>query len=424
MSEVKAFKGTIYNSEKIKDLSKVFCPPYDVISKKDQDMYYKRSPENFIRIILERILPKDNSRENRYTRAKKTFDRWLKQGILIEDKEENFYFYSQDYIYKGERRSRLGFIGLLKLRHSAKTGIFPHENTHLEAKEDRMQLIKKIKANLSPIFVLFSDKEKMIRRIFDHYLLGKEPFIDIVDIDKTSSKVWRLSDESATKKLKEYMDDISIFIADGHHRYEVAQMFCNLMRKKKKDFTGKEDFNYIMTYFTDLNSRDLQILPIHRLVKKLPQDISELQGDFSIEKIKDKYDLFILLRKAGIAEHAFGLYKDGNFYLLRFNYPARLDQYIPVGSREFKNLDVSILQHIIFKKLKVKDKDIIYIKDEDQAINMVDEEKADAVFFLNPVKISQLRTIASGGEKMPPKSTYFYPKLLSGLVSNQFNSLK
>jgi uncharacterized protein (DUF1015 family) len=179
-----------------------------------------------------------------------------------------------------------------------------------------------------------------------------------------------------------------------------------------------------MTYFTDLNSRDLQILPIHRLVKKLPQDISELQGDFSIEKIKDKYDLFILLRKAGIAEHAFGLYKDGNFYLLRFNYPARLDQYIPVGSREFKNLDVSILQHIIFKKLKVKDKDIIYIKDEDQAINMVDEEKADAVFFLNPVKISQLRTIASGGEKMPPKSTYFYPKLLSGLVSNQFNSLK
>jgi len=424
MSEVKSFKGTVYNSEKIKDLSRVFCPPYDVISKKDQDMLYKRSPENFIRIILGKILPRDNSRDNRYTRAKKIFARWLKSSHLKEDKDDCFYFYSQDYIYKGERKSRIGFIGLLKLRHSKKTGIFPHENTHLEAKEDRMQLIKKLKANLSPIFVLFSDKDKLIRRIFDKYLLGSEPFVDTLDADKIATRVWRLTDESAIKQLKEYMKDKNIYIADGHHRYEVAQGFCSLMRKKKKNFTGKEDFNYIMTYFTDLDSRDLQILPIHRLVKRLPADIDVLQGDFSIEKVKDKYDLFILLRKAGVAEHAFGFYKEGNFYLLRFNYPARLDQYISIGSREFKNLDVSILQYIIFKKLKIKDKDVTYIKDEDQAIGLVNEEKAEAVFFLNPVKIHQLRTIATGGEKMPPKSTYFYPKVLSGLVVNQFNSLK
>ena len=425
MTEVKSFKGTVYNSQKVKDLSKVFCPPYDVISKKDQDMYHKNSPENYIRIILGKDLPKDNSRDNKYTRAKKTFDRWNKAGILKEDKENCLYFYSQEYIYKGERKNRIGFIGLLKLRHSPKKSkIFPHENTHTEAKEDRLKLMNKLKSNFSPVFVLFSDKDKIIERIFDKYLLGSDPFIDISDKDKIKTKLWKLTDDEAIKRLKEYMKDKNIYIADGHHRYEVAQIFCNSRKKKKKSFSGKEDFDYIMTYFTDLNSKELQILPIHRVLKRMPADINALQGDFSIEKIKDKYDLIILLRKAGLAEHAFGLYKDGKFYLLRFNHPSKLDQYIPVGSRDFKNLDVSILQYIVFKKLKVKDKDLIYVKDEDQAINMVDEDKADAVFFLNPVKIHQLRTIATGGEKMPPKSTYFYPKLLSGLVVNQFDSLK
>jgi uncharacterized protein (DUF1015 family) len=426
MTEINTFKAIVFNPDKVKDLSKVFCPPYDVISKKEQNMYYKKNPNNFIRVILGKDLPGDNLRENRYTRARKTFEKWLKTGILREDKERSFYFYSQEYVYKGERRSRLGFIGLLRLKQSSKKSkIFPHESTQWEAKEDRFQLIKRLKANLSPIFVLFSDKDKMISRIFDRYLLGEEPFIDISDMEGIKTRLWRLSDDTVVKRLKEYMKDKSIYIADGHHRYEVAQFFCNIMKKKKRNkFTGKEDFNYIMAYFTDLNSKDLQILPIHRLIKRLPLDINVLQGDFSIEKVKDKYELFILLRKAGIAEHAYGIYKDSKYFLLRFNYPSRLDQYISIGSREFKNLDVSILQYIIFKKLKVKDKDVVYIKDEEQAINMVDEQKAEAVFFLNPVKIEQLRIIASGGEKMPPKSTYFYPKVLSGLVINQFNSLK
>lgn len=424
MTEISPFKATVFNHEKIKDLSKVFCPPYDVISKKDQAMYYKKSPYNFIRIELNKETPKDNSRDNQFTRAKKTFDRWVKSGILKEDKEKSFYFYSQDYYYKGEKKSRLGFIGLLKLKHSSKSGVFPHENTHLAAKENRLELIKKIKANTSPIFVIFSDKDRIMKRIFDKYILGKDPIVDVLDAEKVGTKIWQLSDPEAIVLLKKCMDDKNIYIADGHHRFEVGQEFCNLMRKKKKTFTGNEDFNYIMTYFTDLNAKDLQILPIHRLIKNMPCDLSALQGLFSIEKVKEKYELFALLRKAGFAEHAYGLYKGGNFYLLRFNSPSKLDQFIETGSRELKNLDVSILQHIIFKKLNIKDKDVVYIKDEDLAINMINDNKAEAVFLLNPVKIEQLRAIAGGGEKMPPKSTYFYPKVLSGLVINKFDSLK
>lgn len=424
MTEISAFKATVFNREKIKDLSKVFCPPYDVISKKDQSMYYKKSPYNFIRIELNKESPNDNSRDNQFTRAKKTFDRWLKSGILKEDKEKCFYFYSQEYYYKGERKSRLGFIGLLKLKHSSKAGVFPHENTHLAAKENRLQLIKKIKANTSPIFVIFPDKDRIMKRIFDKYILGKQPIIDTFDVEKVRTKIWRLAEEEAIESLKKCIEDKSIYIADGHHRFEVGQEFCNLMRKKKKTFTGNEDSNYIMTYFTDLNAKDLQILPIHRMIKKMPCDISALQGYFSIEKVKDKYELFALLRKAGFAEHAYGLYKGNNFYLLRFNNLAHLDKFIETGSKELKNLDVSILQHVIFKKLNIKDKDVVYIKDEDLAIDMVNDNKAEAVFLLNPVKIVQLRAIAGGGEKMPPKSTYFYPKVLSGLVVNSFSSLK
>lgn len=424
MTEISPFKAALFNSDKIKDSSKIFCPPYDVISKKDQSMYYKKSPYNFIRIELNKESPKDNSRDNQFTRAKKTFDRWLKSGILKEDKEKCFYFYSQEYYYKGERKSRLGFIGLLKLKHSSKSGVFPHENTHLAAKENRLQLIKKIKANTSPIFVIFSDIDRIMKRIFDKYLLGKAPIIDTFDAEKVGTKIWRLYNEEAIATLKKCMEGKNIYIADGHHRFEVGQEFCNLMRKKKKNFTGNEDFNYIMTYFTDLNAKDLQILPIHRLVKKMPSDLSALQGYFSIEKVKEKYELFALLRKAGFAEHAYGLYQGNNFYLLRFNNSAHLDQFIETGSRELKNLDVSILQHVIFKKLNIKDRDIAYIKDEDLAISMVNDNKAEAVFLLNPVKIEQLKVIAGGGEKMPPKSTYFYPKVLSGLVVNRFDSLR
>ncbi|MDD2654359.1 MAG: DUF1015 family protein, partial [Candidatus Omnitrophica bacterium] len=276
----------------------------------------------------------------------------------------------------------------------------------------------------SPIFVIFSDTDRIMKRIFDKYILGNQPIIDVYDVEKVGTKIWRLSDPAAIDLLKKCMEDKSIYIADGHHRFEVGQEFCNLMRKKKKVFTGNEDFNYIMTYFTDLNAKDLQILPIHRLIKKIPNDISALQGYFSIEKIKDKYELFALLRKAGFAEHAYGLYKGGNFYLLRFNNSANLDEFIETGSKELKSLDVSILQHVIFKKLNIKDKDVIYIKDEDAAIETINDNKAEAVFLLNPVKIDQLRAIAGGGEKMPPKSTYFYPKVLSGLTINRFSSLK
>jgi len=422
MTEINSFKGIVFNPEKNKDLFKVFCPPYDVISKKDQEMYHKRSPENFIRIVLGKESSKDNDGDNKYTRAQETFNKWLKDGILIKDSESCLYFYYQEYIYKGEKKSRLGFIGLLKLQDSLDSKIFPHENTHSEPKEDRLQLIKKVKANLSPIFVLFSDKQKMIQRIFDKYIARTQPFIDILDVEETKTKVWRLTDEETINRLKEYMQDKSIFIADGHHRYEVAQTFLSQL-KKEREVGGKEDFNYIMAYFTDLDSRDLQILPIHRVIRKASVSIEVLKEYFSFEKVKDKYALFILLRKAGLAEHAYGLYQKSSFNLLRLNSSAHIEQTIPAGSSEFKKLDVSALQYLILNKLGVQEKDLIYVKDEDEAMKMVDEDRAEFVFFLNPVKINQLRTIASGGERMPPKSTYFYPKLLSGVVINKFSSL-
>ncbi|MDP3014798.1 MAG: DUF1015 domain-containing protein, partial [Candidatus Subteraquimicrobiales bacterium] len=298
MTQIKAFPATIYNQEKVKSLDKVFCPPYDIISQEDQEFYYQLHPQNFIRLILNKKEASDDSSSNRYTRAKKTFENWQEEQVLVKDKQDCLYFYLQEYLWRGEKRKRMGFIALMRLEEEAEKKIFPHEKTHLGPKEDRLELLKNVRANLSPIFVLFSDKEKNIVRVWSEKLCQEKPFIDSTDKDKVNHKLWRVYDGKLVNRIVADMRDKSIFIADGHHRYEVALEFRRQMIAQKGSSTGKEDFNYVLTYFTNLDSKDLLILPTHRLVKKLNQDLSFLEQYFRIEKVKNKNDLLVLLVKA------------------------------------------------------------------------------------------------------------------------------
>jgi len=418
MTLIKPFKAIHYNPNKIDDFSKVVCPPYDVISKEQQNQYHSLSPYNFIHLDLGWESPKDDEVNNKYTRAQTTFEEWLAKGILMEDEKPAIYFYKQEYKILGQRHARLGFIALMKLQNEGESRIYPHENTQSAAKEDRFQLCCALKSHLSPIFVAFTDRSRKIESIFAKHFSTKDPFIVVADEDGVRHMIWRLTDEELIRDIQESLEEQPLFIADGHHRYEVAQQYRRLKLRNKPKTNEPSPFDYMMTYFTNIESKDLKIFPIHRVVKKLSKSLDFLEEFFRIDRIKNKDDLAILLAQAGRNESAIGLYQRQGIKLLRLRNKALIDQHIREGSREYRQLVVTILQHFVFNRLGLltDNNNIFYTKDLQQVISMVDNHEADAGFILNPVQIQQIKAIALNGERMPPKTTYFYPKVLSGLA--------
>jgi len=282
MTQIKPFKGVYFNSEKVGDLSQVVCPPYDVISTEEQNEFHNKHPQNFIRVLLGIEKSRDNRYDNKYTRARKTFDDWLRKGILKEDNKSCIYFYRQEFMIRGEKHFRLGFISLMRLFDKNESKVLPHENTHFSAKEDRIRLWRNVKANLSSIFVGFSDKDKKVEKIFQSHVSTQEPFIDIKDQENTRHTMWRLEDTKLINEIKDTLDGQHLFIADGHHRYEVAQELKRTMLAKKKRVNGQEACNFIMTYFTNIDARNLCIFPIHRVIKKLKHKLDFLGDNFRI----------------------------------------------------------------------------------------------------------------------------------------------
>lgn len=422
MTRIRPFKAVHYNPAKVGSLACVMCPPYDVISADEQSEYYNASPYNFIRVDLGKEKAGDNKAENKYTRAEKTFHDWLAKGILVQDEKPCIYYYKQEYSVRGQKHSRMGFISLMKLPNEDDSSIFPHENTHTHAIEDRFELWGLLKSNLSSIFVCFSDKERKVEKIFASKVSISKPILDVVDNDKVRHLLWRLDDPVLIEEIAGSLENQNLFIADGHHRFKVALELRRVKSKRRSKNNGSEPYNYVMTYFTNMDSKDLQILPMHRIIKKLPANLDFLEDTFRIDRVKTKEDLLILLAKAGQNEHAFGLYTRDGIKLLRLKNNNLIDLNIHEGSKEFRALDATILKYFVLDRLGIKSDDIIYTKDSDHATRMVDDHHADACFILNPVKIGQLKAIALNGERMPPKTTYFYPKVLSGLTVYKMDS--
>lgn len=427
MAKIKPFRAVIYNQEKIKDLSSVVCPPYDVIPDNRRQYYYDKSRYNFLHMLL----GKDVSGEDKYQRSASYFKDWLKDDVLIQTSEPAIYFYSQQYTIRGEKRVRLGFISLLHLGDE-KQSAFGHEHTRLEAKEDRLRLLKQVNANLSPIFIIFSDKKRLIQRIYQQCIEGEAPFINVTDDEKVTHKLWRISSADLVKKMQLDMKGADIFIADGHHRYEVSCAYRDEMKRKLGGaFTGEESFNYTLAYFTNTDSRDLSILPIHRLLSldagiDLENFKLDLKNYFDVEEVKDKKRFFFLMEKGGRTEHVLGMYNDKRYWLLRLKNVLILDKIIADKPKVFRTLDVCILNAIILKKILGVDledkKNLIFNPDADEFIEKAGANRSSVAFFLNPVKVEQITSVALLGERMPAKSTYFYPKVLSGLLINRLNN--
>lgn len=414
----------VYNKDKVKDYAKVVCPPYDIISLPQKQMYEERSKENLVHLLL----PDAKDGQDKYQHAAEIFKNWIKEGVLKPEDKPAVYFYSQEYNIRGEKKIRLGFILLMHLGEKG-CSAFAHENTRQLPKEDRFKLLTQVKANLSPIFVIFQDKKRIIQRIFQKNIKENNPFIEVRDDEKTIHKLWKIDSPELISLIESSMLKEDIFIADGHHRFEVACNYRELMRQKLNSLTGEEDFNYVMAYFTNTNHRGLSILPTHRLIKldatfSFEEFKIKIKEYFELEEIRDKIKFFLYLQKCARSEHAIGMYKNGKYWLLRLKNVKILDKMISNKPKEYRTLDVSILNSIVFKHILGFDPEvkgnITYAHDAEEFITASDNDSNSIAFFLNPVKIEQIIALALVGEKMPPKSTYFYPKVLSGLVINKF----
>ena len=406
-----------YNIDKVKDFGLVMAPPYDVISEQQQRELHTKSSNNFAHIDLAKKLEGDDDKNNCYTRAKGVFEQWLKDEVIVKDNEEAIYFYQQEYTIHQQKYKRLGFIALMDLTDRKDSKVCLHEKTHANIVDDRLELTKALNTNLSCIFVCYSDTQRRVEKIFNTHICSQKPVIEVVDADGIVNKVWRLTDEAAITEISQSIEGQNVFIADGHHRYQVACEYREFCRAQKGISEEKQAYDYVMTYFTNMDAKDLQIFPMHRIVRKFPEDMNFLEEFFSVDKIKTQEELLIMLAKAGHNEHFFGLYTKKGIYLVGLKNKTLLNQLIKEGSEEYKNLDATILKNLVLDRIGISSDDsIIYTKDLTDVISKVDEGEYEAGFIMNAVKIQQLKIIALNDEKMPPKTTYFYPKVLSGLT--------
>ncbi len=422
MAEINPFKGILYNPEKV-DASETMAPPYDIVTNDFKDQLYQKSPHNVIRVDFGKDKDGDNDEENRYTRASKCLTEWQEEGILTQDSDPFFYCYEMSYEVEGKTLKTRGFLGAVKIEEIGKGRIHPHEMTYSKPKSDRLNILRICNANTSPIWSLYSSKEKVASSILDE-IIKEKPFIEADIGDGVAHRLWKITDRSLIEKIKNEMSDKDVFIADGHHRYETAFAFQKEMKEKGLNKTGEEPFNHVLMFLSNMEDEGLSLLPTHRIVE-IDSDIhpKEVLGEyFDVQKISSegrsddevRREMFNMMQTK---RHSFGMYLTNadTYYALSFNGSIK-DLNLPDC---LKKLDVTVLHQFIFEKL-LNIGHYEYEMAPDIAVERANNGNFEAVFFLNNTEIQDLKKVALAGHRMPPKSTYFYPKLLTGMVIYSF----
>lgn len=419
MPEIAAFKGIVYNPAKIANVADALCPPYDVIPPEMQEALYAKSEFNAVRLEL----PKE---ENKYEAAAERLNAWLASGILRQDEREAIYPYHQTFATKdGKTFTRKGFIARCRLYEFDKGVVLPHEKTLSGPKKDRLQLFVKTAANISPIFGLYADEAKTADQALERFTASRAPFIDAMDYQNARNQVWRCDDEETIAVVKAALRDKQMFIADGHHRYETALNYRNLRMSENPHHDGDEPYNFIMTFIANIYDEGLIVLPTHRLVHSLATFdlqafLEKLKAYFAIETLSDKSAL-----KAFLAQNsrgAFGLVAKDGIFGIRLAVP--IEQAIPESMpKELKSLDVTLLHHLIIGKTlgvsaeaQAAQTNLNYSKDFDEAFEAAQKGAAQLSVMMNPTTVEEVAAVSKIGEAMPQKSTYFFPKVLTGAV--------
>ena len=427
MAVIKPFRGMRFDTEKAGELKTLCCPPYDIISEEERKEFIKQNEYNVIRLEL----PKEG--EDVYARAGEVLDMWRANGILIHEDKPAIYIYEMEFNAYNKRRSVKGMIARVKVEEFSKGVILPHEFTLSKAKTDRFNLMKATNCNFSQIYALYMDSEHTTLKTIDEQSDFDAQY-EFTDDDNITHRLWVCTDEAVIAKLIKDFADRKLYIADGHHRYETAVNYRNWCRENGISKEGDPQ-DYQMIYLVDMEHPGLIVFPTHRMVRDLEsfdknRVLKSCEEYFDIEKYTSVGNMnTVLTKQYKEGKKAFAFYcGKGEWYLLTLKDLAVMDSVLPELSPASRQLDVSVLHSLVLEKTMGIDKEnmanqinLTYTKFFEEAIMKVDKGEFQCSFILNPTRVTEIRDVAAAGEKMPQKSTYFYPKMITGMVMNDIS---
>jgi uncharacterized protein (DUF1015 family) len=416
MAEIQPLHAVHYDTRTAGALESLVAPPYDVIDDQMRSELVSKSPFN----IVEVDLPSPIEGEDPYAHAEHLYEGWMQQGVLTKEREPSIWVMRQEFSLGGQTLNRTGFFARVRVEDYGQGRIRPHERTHPGPKEDRLRLTRATRANLSPIFSLFHDPEDAAQSILVP-LTEEEPYATVADADGIANRLWRVTDPNAIADIQAALAERELLIADGHHRYETARVYA-------EEIGGEGDHNYVLQFLVSMEDPGMVILPTHRLLTNLKTSdkhegiANTLREHFDIEKVDIEH---IEPPSGGLP--AFG-YIDAHFkqpFRLTLKDPKSLEQAMPDKPDAYRRLDTAALEALVLRgPAQLSEDDIshlnglAYSSDTEDALAAINDGRADAVFIMRGTPIDQVREVAAAGETMPPKSTFFYPKIPTGLLIN------
>ncbi len=419
MADIQPLRALHYDPAKVGDLAEVTAPPYDVIDPEQRAALLARSPYNIVAIDLPEGEP------DRYRAAAQLLESWQLDGTLVRDREPAIWAHEQDYVGPdGKRRTRRGFFCRVRIEDYGPGRVRPHERTHPGPKEDRLRLTRATRANVSPIFSLYSDPELAAWKALEP-ATAEQPWGEVTDSEGTVHRLWQVADPQAIAAVQRAASGSELLIADGHHRYETMQAYA-------QEVGGEGDHRYILMCLVALEDEGLTVFPTHRLIAKLDDERraalqATLQRDFEISEVPleqiaptpqapgERTPL-----QLGYLDH-----RDGRPLRLTLADQATADAALAGHSPAYRLLDTGVLETLLLKgPLGLSEDDIshlnglFYARSTEEALELVRSGAYEAAFFMRPTPVDQVSDVAAAGENMPPKSTFFYPKLLTGLLLN------
>ncbi len=435
MPDVSPFRGVRYDVAQVGALSDVVAPPYDVIDPALQDRLYQASAYNVIRLELNREEPGDTEAQGRYTRAARFLKDWLRQGVLREEDHVALYVYEQTFQVEGQTHTRRGFLARVRLEPFGHGKIYPHEQTLSGPKADRLALYHATGFNLSPIFGLYPDAEGEVLRAIETGVRDRTPMV-ATDHLGVENRLWIVNDPQTHTAIRGLMAAKPVFIADGHHRYETGLKYRDERVQAGASFGDDDPSNFCLMMLVGMSDPGLLILPTHRLVSGFPGLTAEeltarLQPDFEVSVTgqgeagcRAAWDVIAQGGEQDVL--GFGTVADGRWLVARLRSDEAMDRLAPEHSPDWRSLGVSILHVLVLNALlkPLGAPSCRYVHLLGEVLDDVAARGCDLACLVPPARMEHVEAIASGLETMPPKSTYFYPKLLTGLVLNPLHRLE
>lgn len=433
MANIKAFKGYMFNAEKVGDLGLVMSPPYDSISGEEQNENYERHEYNAIRLAKGKTFENDNENDNPATRASDYLNEWIKNDILIKDTTPAIYLYEQEIEFNRSTFSNKGFVTLLELEEFG-NNVVPCEDTTPINKKHRYELLSRTKANFNMISCMYIESEKYLSRLMTE-IMDTPCDVSFSVPGGAKERLWRITDQEKINLIVSCLKPHTLYIADGQNRYETSLKYQAECKKNNPEHTGKEPYNYIMTLLTNAYDDGIVHLPFHRLVKFKKEFnesffVAACQDNFKIEKIiidEDTSDFTDTIKKQIVTtrhENKIALYCGGDyFYRLTLKDTNSVKSLLPEKSDAYCSLDVTVLNKLILEDILNISEDeydsrISYTKSVSEGLSLVKNGEYGCLFAINPVKTEQLRTVAIARDKMPPHSICVFPKPVTGIIIN------